>query len=90
MEMGQHRSQRNWGPRGHEDVTRGMRAVTLETEKLPLSVLTGEDTDLFEFNDKPRDLNLVWLRAGSVRNSTAYLPSSPDLPATFVDHYLGG
>jgi hypothetical protein len=53
-------------------------------------VLAGKGTDVVEFNYKPRDLDFAWLTAGGVRNPLAYLSTSPDPLATFVDTYPGG
>ena len=49
---------------------KGMRTVFLENEKLRVGVLADKGTDVFEFNDKPRDVDFVWLTACGVRNPT--------------------
>ena len=85
-----HRPQRNWGPRVRECLYLGMRLVSLENERLRVGVLAGKGTDVVEFLYKPRDLDLVWLTAGGVRNPASYLSTSPDPLATFVDSYPGG
>lgn len=85
-----HRQQRNWGPRVREFLYHGMPLITVENERLRISVLAGKGTDIVEFLYKPRDLDFVWLTAGGVRNPTSYLSTSPDQLATFIDTYPGG
>jgi galactose mutarotase-like enzyme len=67
-----------------------MRQIVLENERLRVGVLAGKGSDVVELNYKPRDLDFVWLTAGGVRNPTAYLSTSPDPLATFLDTYPGG
>ena len=90
MGLGSYLVQRNWGPRVRELVYHGLRLVVLENERLRVGVLAGKGTDVVEFLYKPRDLDFAWLTAGGVRNPTAYLSTSPDPLATFVDSYPGG
>ncbi len=85
-----YRQQRNWGTRVLEYEYKGMRAVSLENERLRVGVLVDKGTDVFEFNHKPTDTDFVWLTDGGVRNPTSYLSTSPDPLATFLDHYPGG
>jgi hypothetical protein len=67
-----------------------MRLVDLENQRLRVGVLAGKGSDVVELNYKPRDLDFVWLTAGGVRNPAAFLSTSPDPLATFVDTYPGG
>ncbi|CAA9550497.1 MAG: hypothetical protein AVDCRST_MAG73-2826 [uncultured Thermomicrobiales bacterium] len=85
-----HRPQRNWGPRVREDLSHGLRLVTLENERLRVGVLAGKGADVVEFNYKPRDLDFAWLTAGGVRDPRSYLSTSADPLATFLDAYPGG
>lgn len=85
-----YRPQRNWGSRVLEYRYEDMDAVFLENELLRVGVLAGKGADVVEFNYKPRDVDFVWLTAGGVRNPTAYLSTSPDPLATFLDYYPGG
>lgn len=90
MSLGTYRVQRNWGSRVHEMNYLGMKLITLENDLLRIGVLAGKGSDVVELNYKPKDIDLVWLTAGGVRNPTSYLSSSPDSLATFLDYYLGG
>jgi hypothetical protein len=78
VSVNRYRSQRNWGL-AFSSTTRGTRAVFLENELLRVGVLAGNGTDVFEFNDKPHDMDFVWLTAGGMRNPASYLSTSPDL-----------
>lgn len=90
MSHDRNRPQRNWGPRIRDVDYLGIRLISLENEKLRVGVLAGKGADVVEFNFKPRDLDFVWLTPGGVRNPTAFLSTSPDPLATFVDTYPGG
>ncbi|MEJ7762972.1 MAG: aldose 1-epimerase [Thermomicrobiales bacterium] len=85
-----HRPQRNWGARIHETTVMGMAAVVLENRWLRVTVLVGKGSDIVELLYKPADVDLVWLTAGGVRDPMSSLSTSPDLLATFADHYPGG
>jgi len=67
-----------------------MPLVTMENELLQVDVLAGKGADIVEFNYKPRDLDFTWLTPGGVRDPSAFLSTSPDPLATFVDIYPGG
>lgn len=72
---------RNWGTRLRETTWDGAPAVVLENERLRVTVcLTG--AHVVEFNDKRRDLDLVWL------NPNARAPVGA--PTGFFDTYPGG
>ena len=90
MPTDRYRPQRNWGPRIHESSIQGMATVVLENRLLRVTVLVEKGTDVVEFLYKPRDVDLVWLTAGGVRDPRSYLSTSPDPLATFTDYYLGG
>ncbi len=90
MSLSRYRLQRNWGARVLEYEFKGMSAVFLENEKLRVGVLAGKGTDVFEFNYKPRDMDFVCLTSRGVQNPMAYLSTSPDPLATFLDYYPGG
>jgi len=85
-----YRQQRNWGCRLHFITMFGLPAVVMENDLLRVTILTGKGADVVEFNYKPRDLDLVWLSPGGVRNPSAFLSTSADPLATFVDIYPGG
>jgi hypothetical protein len=74
-------ARRNWGARLHEVTWDGAPAVVLENERLRVTVcLAGGH--VMEFNDKRRDLDLVWLNP----NGRAPL----DAGTGFFDTYPGG
>lgn len=70
-------SRRNWGARLHSLAVAGTPAVVLENELLRITVLL-HGGHVVEFNHKPRDLDLVWLRPGATG------------PGDFFDSYPGG
>lgn len=90
MGLNRYRPRRNWGARILESEVEGMKAVSIESQKLRVSVLAGRGADVYEFNYKPRDMDFVWLTASGIRNAADHLSTSPDPIATFMDYYLGG
>jgi hypothetical protein len=85
-----YRTQRNWGCRVHLTALAGLPAVVLENDLIRVTILAGKGADVVEFNCKPHDLDIVWLSPGGVRDPNAFLSTSPDPLATFVDVYPGG
>ena len=85
-----YRRQRNWGCRVHLTSISGIAAVVLENDLIRVSILTGKGADVVEFNYKPKDLDIVWLSPGGVRDPNAFQSTSADPLATFVDVYPGG
>jgi hypothetical protein len=76
------RPERNWGARLHDTTLNGIPAVVLENDRLRITVLL-HGAHVVEYNDKRRDLDLVWLAPGAIR------PAIPGR-ATFLDCYPGG
>ena len=85
-----YRQQRNWGCRIHDYITNGMRLVIMENEKIRLGVLAGKGADIVEINYKPRDLDMIWLTHGGVRNPAYHATTAPDSQGAFDEIYLGG
>ena len=83
-------AQRNWGARIREYTHQDMQLVVLENELLGVGVLAGKGADIVELNDKPRDLDLVWLSPNGVQNPRSSAGTSRDPLATFVETYPGG
>ena len=83
-------AQRNWGARIRDLTYQGMRLIVLENEVLRVGVLAGKGADIVELNYKPRDLDLVWLAPGGVRNPAESSGMYRDPLATFVETYPGG
>jgi hypothetical protein len=69
----------------------GLAAVTLENERLRVTVLAGKGTDVVEFTDKRRDLDYVWRSPTGIRNPVTVAPGAGvDGVAAFLDSYPGG
>jgi uncharacterized protein DUF4432 len=69
----------------------GIAAVTLENERLRVTVLAGKGTDVVEFLDKRRDLDLAWRSPTGVRHPAAVgSGAGTDDVAAFLDSYPGG
>lgn len=83
-------SQRNWGARIREVMYHGIRTIILENELLRIGVLAGKGTDIVELNYKPRDLDLIWIAPGGLRNPDAFALTAMDSRAAFRDNYPGG
>jgi uncharacterized protein DUF4432 len=81
---------RNWAARIGESTVDGMAAVTLENERLRVTVLAGKGCDIVEFADKRRDLDLAWWSPLGLRNPHAVAGGAADDTALFHDTYEGG
>jgi galactose mutarotase-like enzyme len=79
---------RNYGCRIREFIYEGYRCVTLENEKLRLTVVADKGTDIIEFLYKPKDMDFLWRTREGLRSR--YLPSSIRQSGTFMDFYEGG
>jgi hypothetical protein len=85
-----HATQRNWGARLRFVTYMDMRMVVMENEYLRLAFLADKGADLVELNYKTRDLDLVWLTPGGVRDPSLRPPTSDDPAALFLETYPGG
>ncbi|PZG13781.1 DUF4432 family protein [Nonomuraea aridisoli] len=81
---------RNWAARLRRGTIGGIDAVTLENERLRVTVLPGKGGDVVEFLHKPTDTDFVWLSPQGLRDPRDHLQGAPDDVAPFVDHYAGG
>ncbi|MGA8112552.1 MAG: DUF4432 family protein [Actinocatenispora sp.] len=84
------RPRRNWGARVQEHQVSGLSAVTLENERLRVTVLPGKGCDIVEFLDKRRDVDLVWWSPRGLRNPADLVGGAADDAALFHDTYEGG
>jgi hypothetical protein len=75
----------------HEHAIGGLAAVTLENDRLRVTVLAGKGTDVVEFTDKRRDLDFVWRSPNGIRHPVTTSPGAgTDDVAAFLDSYPGG
>lgn len=81
---------RNWAARLRHLTIDGLRAVTLENERLRVTVLPGKGGDVVEFLHKPTDTDFVWLSPQGLRDPRGHRHGAADDVAQFVDHYEGG
>ncbi|MBI3651666.1 MAG: DUF4432 family protein [Acidobacteria bacterium] len=81
-------SHRNYGCRIRELVYQGYRCVTLENDKLRITVVADKGSDIIEFLYKPKDMDFLWRTRQGLR--PPYLPSSLRQAGTFMDVYEGG
>jgi len=79
---------RNHGCRIKEFIYEGYRCVTLENEKLRVTVVADKGTDIIEFLYKPKDIDFLWRTREGLRRQ--YMPSSIRQSGTFMDFYEGG
>lgn len=84
------RPRRNWGARIVESTLDGLAAVTVENERLRVTVLAGKGADVVEFNDKRRDADLVWWSPLGLRDPASVAGGAADDAALFHDTYQGG
>ncbi|HEY3502411.1 MAG TPA: DUF4432 family protein [Actinocatenispora sp.] len=84
------RPRRNWGARVHESSIDGLAAVTLENERLRVTVLPGKGCDIVEFLDKRTDTDLIWWSPLGLRSPASAAGGAADDAALFHDVYEGG
>lgn len=85
-----HTHNRNYGCRLTEFVIQDYRAITLENEKIRVSVLIDKGTDIYEFLYKPRDVDFLWHSAVGLRSMKNFHPMNPIATGSFLDFYEGG
>ncbi|MFI9595763.1 DUF4432 family protein [Nonomuraea sp. NPDC052265] len=81
---------RNWAARLRHLTLDGLRAVTLENERLRVTVVPDKGGDVVEFLHKPTDTDFVWLSPQGLRDPRDHRHGAADDVAQFVDHYEGG
>lgn len=86
----EHIHHRNFGCRLSEFVLKGYRAVTLENEKMRVTVLADKGTDIYEFLYKPTDTDFLWRSSLGLRARASYHPMAPVAVGDFLDYYEGG
>ncbi len=81
---------RNYGCRITEFILAGYRAVTLENEKLRVTVIADKGADIYEFLYKPLDIDFMWRTRLGLRPRDHFLPTSPRSSGFHMDYYEGG
>lgn len=67
----------------------GLRAVTLENEKLRVVVLPDKGADIVAFQHKPSDTDFMWISPMGLRNPANSIPTGPKEDGFFLDFYEG-
>jgi Domain of unknown function (DUF4432) len=81
---------RNYGCRITEFILQGHRCVTLENEKLRVTIIADKGTDVYEFLYKPRDIDFMWRTRVGLRERGSALATSPRDAGPHNDFYEGG
>ena len=81
---------RNYGCRIIEFVLAGYRAVSLENERLRVTVIADKGADIYEFLYKPRDIDFMWRTRLGLRRRDHFVPTSPRSSGFHMDYYEGG
>ena len=82
---------RNYGCRISEPTLRGYRCVSLENEKLRVTVLADKGADIYEFLYKPRDIDFMWRTWVGLRERSHFVPTSSRAGSgAHMDFYEGG
>ncbi len=84
-----HYQNRHYGCRILESVIQGYRAVTLENEKIRVTVLADKGTDVIEFLYKPTDTDFLWRSSLGLRGRDAYRAMTTIPVGDFLDYYEG-
>ncbi|HEX5481149.1 MAG TPA: DUF4432 family protein [Terriglobia bacterium] len=85
-----HTHHRNYGCRLSEFQLKGYRALSLENEKIRVTVLVDKGTDIYEFLYKPKDVDFLWRSYTGLRAMKNYQPMAPPADGMFSDFYEGG
>lgn len=81
---------RNYACRIKEYSVNGLRCVSLENEKIKVSILADKGTDIYEFLYKPEDCDVMWHSFNGIRNPSESVPSISNPRGGFLDYYEGG
>lgn len=81
---------RNYGCRLREFVLSDFRAVSLENEKIRVTILIDKGTDIYEILYKPKDVDFLWKSYLGLRSMRNYQPMTPGTSGMFLDFYEGG
>ncbi len=85
-----HPHHRNYGCRLREFVLNDFRAISLENEKIRVTILIDKGTDIYEFLFKPKDVDFLWKSRLGLRSMKNYQPMTPGAGGMFLDFYEGG
>ncbi len=85
-----HPHHRNYGCRLREFVLNDFRAISLENEKIRVTILIDKGTDIYEFLFKPKDIDFLWKSRLGLRSMKNYQPMTPGAGGMFLDFYEGG
>jgi hypothetical protein len=85
-----HSHHRNYGCRVREFILKDFRAVTLQNEKIAVTILIDKGADVYEFLYKPKDVDFLWKSSVGLRSMKNYQPTIPGKGGNFLDFYEGG
>jgi galactose mutarotase-like enzyme len=81
---------RNYGCRITEFIYSGYRCISLENERLRVSVVADKGSDIYEFLYKPRDVDFLWRSWVGLRPWSHHSPTTPRAAGPHMDFYEGG
>jgi len=81
---------RNYGCRISEYIYKGYRCVTLENQKLRVSIVADKGADIIEFLYKPQDVDFLWRSWVGLRPASNRVPTTPRAAGPHMDFYEGG
>src|SRR5262245_9866823 len=81
---------RNFGCRITELILAGHRCITLENERLRVTIIADKGADIYEFLYKPRDIDFMWRTWVGLRDRSNLVPTSPRAVGAHMDYYEGG
>lgn len=80
---------RNYGCRLRQYVWQGTDMLTLENEKLRVTMALGKGADIVEFLHKPTDTEFLWHSFNELKN-VHHISTTPPPNGSFLDAYAGG
>jgi hypothetical protein len=64
--------------------------VTLENEKLRVTIIADKGADIYEFLYKPRDIDFMWRTWIGLRERSHFVPATSREQGAHMDYYEGG
>lgn len=81
---------RTHGCRVTEFMMHGMRCLTMENERMRITLLLDKGADIVEFRHKKSDIDFMWRTPMGIKNPLTLTPSRSDPDGNFLDCYEGG
>ncbi len=83
-------SERNYGCRILEYTHRGYKFISMENEKLKVTIIADKGSDIYEVIYKPTDMDFMWRSPIGIREAGTYVSTVHYEESNFLDNLHGG